>query len=257
MRRRRKRAEEMAAFFERGGDTKLARWWRVAHTDAGEYLLARADAIGRLSEVASKTESILASLGPKAAWETSYEWRIGTDGTDRLEKFGPKRFRATTTHHGEFSVEAKRYGVALEALQVLGSIQKDLFYTVGWSGWAGPGRLHPEDPVRDRTWDSKHPYLERIAKAAISESTKTLADVERARVENGSWEDNVELDGRLIRRRFASAAAEWAHGPVVQVTVESGTLVTRCEAPTAERALEFGGIFVRLHRDIPAVLEWG
>jgi hypothetical protein len=256
MRTTRKRAEEMAAFLEGGGETKLARWWRAAHTDAGEYLLACASANGRISEAASQTETILTLLERQGAWETSYEWRIGTGGTDRLEKLDANGFRATATHHGEFSFEAERYGDAVEALQVLSSIQKDLFYAVGWSSWAGPGRLHPEDPARDRAWDSEHRYLERIAKAAISESPKALADVERARVEGRNWEDHIELDGRVIRRRFTSAVADWAHGPVVEVSVTSGTLVTRCKAPTAERALEFGGIFARLHRDIPAVLGW-
>jgi hypothetical protein len=255
--RRRGRSERIAAFLEAGGYTDQAEKWQVAHSDAGEYLLGLATTNERISRFQASAERVRQSLERGDVWEESYEWRMATDGTDRLERLGEHAFRSVVTHHGEFSLEAHSFPIAYEALRVLSSLQKDLFYAVGWSSWAGPRRMEPKDPVVDRTWDSDHGYLKRIAKAAIAEAPRSLSYVEQARVEGGDWEDHVEVDGRVIHRRFAAAEVDWAREPILELSVESGAFVTRCETPTSERALEFGGIFARLHRDIPAVLGWG
>jgi hypothetical protein len=255
VRKGRRHAERIALLFDRGGQAELARWWRVAHTDAGEYLLGAARYEGRISDFAERVKKILDALEKSGAWEETYEWRIGTSGTDRVNRLDRNRFAASATHHGTFTVEVPSFAVALEAVAVLGSIQKDLFYAVGWSSWAAPGRMDPADPERKREWPANNVYLERIARAAISETVKTLPEVERVRLERGSRSDYVEIEDRTIRRRFAGANRD--RELIVEVTVESGALITTCDAPTAERALEFGGIFARLHRDIPAILGWG
>ena len=202
-------------------------------------------------------KNILETLDESGVWEMTYEWRIATSGTDRVERLDRMRYSASATYHGTFTVEVPSFAKALEAVEVLGSIQKDLFHAVGWSSWAGPRRMSPADPEREREWPDDHVYLERVARSAIAETPRTLPEVESARVERRSWNDYVDIEERTVRRRFAGVNRDREPDPIIEVTVESGTLITTCDTPTAERALEFGGIFARLHRDIPAVLGWG
>jgi hypothetical protein len=168
---------------------------------------------------ADKTRRAVESQG---VWEETYEWRISTVGTQRIERRA-EGYAATATAHGEFSAVFKTFPEAYEAMQVLFSLQTTLFYSVGWSTWDGQVRSRPRnDPER---------YLRQLSRAARADPSPP---------------------GSIVEVR-----ADWSDtGVAYRVLVEQESLRMTTDAVNPERAAEFAGIYARLQADLVEMLDW-
>ena len=106
-------------------------------------------------------------------------------------------------------------------MQVLFSLQTTLFYSVGWSTWAG----------RSRPRNDPECYLRQLSKAARADPAPP---------------------GSIVEVR-----ADWSDiGLAYRVVVERGSLRMKDDAVTSERAAEFAGIYARLQADLVEMLDW-
>ena len=215
-------------------DPAGARRWRLATSDAGTYLLERARWKGPVSDLLERAADVEMSIERTGAWEEYDEWRIGTVSTHRIEKAG-LGFRASTECGGVFVATVSSLPKALEAIHVLFALERDLFYEVGWSSWAGRRQREPgaEEMSLDDA-EGEEPYLARISREAV-----------RGEVERSS--------GTTIR----ATTVDWLEGPAYEVVVESGHLSMRCVSPTTARANQFAGIFEAVQADLAALFDWG
>lgn len=226
------------------GDLADAERARRDAGDAGLYLNELA-MLGeeRESVFLARIEAVRASLERDGRWSESDEWRIGTVGTDAIEAIDDG-FRAVTEHHGTFSADFETFAEAYEAMTVLGAIQKDLFYAVGWSSWAGWHRLTPDDPPRPRREDDQRlEYLYRLSREARAEAVPELGE-------------EFVVGRRSFKRSTRPWGDEHAEIPVVEVEVRERSLSMQCASPTVERAAEFAGIHGRLVDDLRVILDW-
>jgi hypothetical protein len=182
--------------------------------------LARVD--DRASRFLVWADEIRGAVESQGAWEDTSEWRISTVGTRRIERVA-EGYAATATAHGEFSSAFATFPEAYEAMLVLFSLQTTLFYSVGWSTWAGQTRSQPRnDPER---------YLRQLSKAARADPSPP---------------------GSIVEVR-----ADWSDtGLAYRVVVERGSLRMTDDAVTPERAAEFAGIYARLQADLVEMLDW-
>jgi hypothetical protein len=241
---RRRILERIAEIYEAMGDLADAERARGDAGDAGLYLNELAT-LGeeRESVFLRRIEGVRASLEREARWSESDEWRIGTVGTDAIEAL-PGGYRAVTDHHGTFSGDFETFAEAYEAMTVLGAIQRDLFYAVGWSSWAGWHRLTQDDPPRSRREDDQRlEYLYRLSRAARDEAVPELGD-------------ELVVGRRSFRRSTRPWGDDRGDVPVVEVEVRERSLSMSCASPTVERAAEFAGIYERLQDDLRVILGW-
>jgi hypothetical protein len=174
------------------------------------------------SRFIARVDEVRASVEDGGVWEETYEWRISTVGTQRIERL-TDGYAATATAHGEFSAAFGTFPEAYEAMQVLFSLQTALFYSVGWSTWAGQVRSKPrDDPER---------YLRQLSRAARADSSPPGSIVEV----HADWSDT---------------------GVAYRVLVEQGSLRMTTDAANPERAAEFAGIYARLQADLVEMLDW-
>jgi len=175
--------------------------------------------------------------------ENTYEWRIMTVGTERLEKLEDARFRVRGDLNGFFSADFATYVQAREARQVFGQLQKDLFSAVGWAS----------DPWRPRSEGAaeKHPYLSRLSEQARATARPFGDDVER-------WSGPADVDGVTVERRLARVRRVYVDEPEVDydVSASSDSLELSVSACTPERAFEFLETYSRLIGDLRRVLGW-
>jgi hypothetical protein len=133
-----------------------------------------------------------------------------------------------------YAATVRSIPMALEAIQVLFALQRDLFYEVGWASWAGRRQPEPEEGEANLDdAEGDEPYLARISREAVR------GEVERSR-------------GTTIRR----TSVDWLDGPAYEVVVESGNLSMTCVSPTMARANQFAGIFEVVQADIARLFDW-
>jgi hypothetical protein len=207
--------------------------WRDLISDAGKYLFARTRWSGRPSELLDHAADVHRSIERRAVWEETHEWRIGTASTNRIERTG-SGYRASTECDGLYAANVTALPTALEAIQVLFSLQMDLFYDVGWASWVGRLQMTPSDPPRAvDELETREPYLTRLSREALTGTVAREA-------------------GTTIRR----ARVDWSERTAYEVVVENGPLSMTCASPTIERANQFAGIFRAVQRDILRLLTW-
>jgi hypothetical protein len=230
--RKARRLEQIARILELS-DPQAASRWRHATSDGGQYFIEKARSKGHVSDLLERAADVQTSIERTGAWEEYNEWRIGTVSTNRIDRAG-LAYRATTECDGVYAATVGSIPKALEALQVLSVLQRDLFYEVGWASWAGRRQMTPgEDEVDLDNADGDQPYLARISRKAV-----------RGEVELSS--------GTMIRR----TSADWLDGPAWEVIVESGNLRMTCVSPTRERANQYAGIFEAVQADIADLFDW-
>jgi hypothetical protein len=226
------RRERIAELLERT-DPERAAQWRHATSDAGRYFLEQASWNGPVSDLLERADDVEARIGRDGAWEEYREWRIGTESSNRLERVGVG-YRASTDCDGVYQATVRSLPMALEALEVLFSLSRDLFYEIGWASWAGRRQMTPgEGPVDLGDVEGDKPYLARIAREAA----------------HGQTERSL---GTTIHR----TSVDWRDGPAWEVVVERRNLRMTCVSPTAERANQYAGIFEALQADIAGLFEW-
>lgn len=158
-------------------DPEAGRRMRDLNSDAGVYLFEQANWKGRVSDLIREADEIKADIERQGFWQHGYEWRMATDGSERIEP-NDHGFRVETTCHGEFCATVPSLPVAVEASRVLACIQKDLFWTLGWSSWE-----------RQRDPDGE-PYLERLSTESREGFRPRLDGISAAVVEHGEWKDD-------------------------------------------------------------------
>jgi hypothetical protein len=180
----------------------------------------------------------------------TYEWRIGTDTTERIESVG-SRYRAITSCDASFVANVGTLPLAIESLHVLSAIQRDLFYTVGWPSWAGWNRLEPSGRVRQVTSAPEHAYLARLSAEAVERYRPRWAEISAVLEDEGIW-NSADARTRI------STTQTWPEGPqvVYEVTIESDQLSMVSASPAVERATQFAGIYEALQADIPRLFRW-
>jgi hypothetical protein len=220
-------------------------------SDAFQYLDDAATTRDRCRQLIDRLREVQANLERAGRWEEFYEWRIATDGTDRLEKLATDRYRAWSDHHGIFTAEFKTFAEAFEALTVLSEIQKDLFYAVGWSSWVDWGQMNPDDPPAERgEEDEELTYLRRLSSEARARARELQPEVAIELDRVGRW----TAEASAGRPRVSRAVIRGDDGFAVESS--SRTLSLSTEAPTLGRALEFLGIYEQLPADLEHHLHW-
>jgi hypothetical protein len=230
--RKARRLERIARILD-GADPEAAGRWRHATSDAGEYLLERARSKGHVSDLLERAADVEASIERTGAWDEYNEWRIGTVSTNRIERAG-LGYRATTECDGVYAATVGSISKALEAIQVLSALQRDLFYEVGWASWAGRRQMTPgvgEMNLDDAEGDEL--YLARISREAVRDEV-------------------ARSSGTKVHR----TSVDWLDGPAYEVVVKSGNLSMTCVSPTMERASQFAGIFRAVQDDIAGLFDW-
>jgi hypothetical protein len=251
------RDERLARFFE-PTDPRLAERWRIEHSAAGCYLRGLADVRERRRDLLRALEEVRGALEREGRWESTYEWRMATAGTDALEKSGAA-YRASATHHGTFAASFATLPEAWEALSVLSRLQQDLFYAAGWSSWAARAQLEPGDDVHEAA-ESDEPrlaYLTEISREARDEARRLAAAIADSLGRAEPWQEDVEggtaLAAVISEERWMD---EEGGAPFVEASARHGSLLFTTYAPTADRAAQFLRIYTRLIGDLAAVLEW-
>ena len=232
------RVEELARFIE-DSDPDAARRLRDANSDAGIYLVERAKWNGHVSDLVRKAAEVEADIERQGFWEYGYEWRISTEGSERIERTD-HGYRVEATCNGDLAAAVASLAVALEASHVLAQLQKDLFYTLSW-------------PSKDRRPPDKdgEPYLVRISAESVERFRPRLDEIARALDEHGEW---VEDEARIAPGTWR----DWdgTERSTFEVSVGSDRLSMSCTASTLDRATEFAGIYQSLQADIPRLLDW-
>ena len=261
--RRKSRQDRIIKTFADAGFPEFANKMATVWSDAGQYLSTCAHVDERVRTYADRVESIQQSLRQRGSWEQTWEWRISTVGTEKIEaKQGA--YSTSVDHHGVWTASFATLAEALEAVHVLSTVQRNLFRVVGWSSWAGKGQLDPTDPVSSsKQADKEHgfraTYLERLSREAreVEElPVKTISDL-LSRGER--WSDRFEFAGRDLERFvFTDTYTDWDGSTKTHIRygVVNRTMRMESNSPTPERAREFMGIFMRLQRDLADVLEW-
>lgn len=229
------RDEETASFFE-SADADLAAQWRTTHSDAGYYLRRLAETRARYSELVREVDEVRDVLQRNRRWHRRYEWRIGTEGSDEMRR-AERGFRVSCSHNGEFSAEFATFAEAYEGLHVLSALQKHLFYALGWPDYDRA----PEPSEAD---ELAYDYLLRL--------------LHEARDDPAAGGTASEADGtrRVVRASTRTWGDDGDTVPVFEFSASTGSLAMAATAPTPERAAEYLGVYVRLQRDLAAVLEW-
>jgi hypothetical protein len=232
------RVEELARFME-ASDPEAAERWRDANSDAGRYLLQRAKWNGQVSDLVRRAAEVEADIARQGFWEYGYEWRISTEGSERIER-SDHGYRVATTCNGDFTAAVAAMAVALEASHVLAHLQKDLFYALSW-------------PSNDRRTSIKdgEPYLMRISAKSIQRFRPRLEEIARELDEHGEW---VEDGARIVPGTWRDW--EGTEASTFEVSVGSDRLSMSCTAWTLDRATEFAGIYQSLQADIRRLLDW-
>jgi hypothetical protein len=223
------------------------RWRSQTSDDATDYLT-------RIVGFGGAALAIEEAVEAEGVWEDSYEWRMATDGTDRIER-GSGGYAVTATHHGTFTAAFESLAEALDALGVLSKIQKDLFYALGWASWAGPGRLSADDPPRRGVRpDERFRYLVRLSEEAQSGDDLPAAEIGEIIAQGGRWNDQADVERSVWINRWT----DWdgAQRTSIAYAVSHRSLRLEADSPTLERAVEFIGIFRRLQADLARVLKW-
>jgi hypothetical protein len=230
--------ERVARLFEKSGDPEFAARWRLLKSDAGLYLQNCAQLEERAETLLRRVFEIHAAVESSGAWERADEWRIGSPGLDRFEKFS-RGFRATADYHGVFRAEFATFPEAFEAQGVFRCVQTDLFWALGWST-SPPKNAAPSD-------DDELVYLRRLSEEARADDPPALSA--------GRWEDVAESESP-VARRITTVNRSWSEEPVLELAVTCRSLELTTDATTLERATEFLGIYERLTSDFARVLEW-
>ena len=226
------RRERIADLLERTDQERAARW-RHATSDAGRYFLEQASWHGSVSDLLERAADIEAAIERDGAWEEYREWRIGTESTNRIEP-AEAGYRASTDCDGVYEAAVRSLPMALEALEVLFSLRRDLFYEVGWASWADRRQMTPgEGEVDLKDAEGDKPYLARIARQAAH------GQIERS-------------PGTAIR----PTSVDRLVGPSWEVVVERRNFRMTCVSPTAERANQYAGIFEAVQADIDGLFDW-
>lgn len=259
MRKRKRKNEEqrVAEFLEQHGFADEAQRMAMVWSDAGRYLSERAEASGRTRGFISNAGAMEQALLERGVWQETYEWRISTDGTDKIEAL-PDGFRVSVDHHGDWTVVFESFAEALEALHVLSAIQKDLFWIAGWSSWAGRGRMKPGDPAREHE-EAEEPgnrerYLTQLSIQARGANELAESSIRHALDNGAPWSDHFAFEERVYERSLATHEWEDWDGTrktLLAFTVANDSMKMEAKSPTIERAAEFMGIFVRLQPPSP------
>ena len=230
--RKARRLEQIARILELS-DPEAASRWRHSTSDIGEYFIEKARSKGHVSDLLERAADVQASIEHTGKWEDYNEWRIGTVSTNRIERAGVG-YRASIECDGAYAATVRSLPMALEALQVLSALQRDLFYEVGWASWAGRRQITPgKEEVDLGNAEGDQPYLARISRMAVH------GEVDRS-------------SGTTIRR----TSVDWLDGPAWEVVVEHGNLRMTCITPTPERANQYAGIFEAVQADIAGLFDW-
>ena len=213
-------------------DPEAARRFRDATSDAGRYLLARATWSGRPSELLDRAAEVQRSIDLQGVWEETDEWRISTTSTNRIERAG-SGYLASTECDGLYAANVTALATAIEAIQVLWGVQRDLFYDLGCASWAGRMQMRPGDPPGTADDEIREPYLVRLSREALAGKA-------------------ARRPGTEIRR----VRVDWLEQEAYEVVVVNGPLSMTCKSPTPGRANEFAGVFEAVQQDILRLLEW-
>jgi len=229
--RKARRLEGIARILE-WADPEAASRWHHATSDAGRYFLTAAESKGHVSDLLEHAGDVETSIDRAGVWEEYEEWRISTVSTNRIERAG-LGYRASTECDGVYAATVPSIPMALEAIQVLFALRRDLFYEVGWASWAGRRQMTPgEGEVNLDDAEGDEPYLARISREAVR--------------------GQAERSFGTIRR----TSVDWLEGPAYEVVVEHGNLSMTCVSPTIERANQFAGIFQAVQTDIAGLFDW-
>lgn len=93
-------------------------------------------------------EEVRSAIELEGVWQDEEEWRISTymnRSVRPVETHGSRWFEVTVESGTELSCHAPTLERALEFMFVFERLVMDLFWTLGWSSWAAPRRLAPED----------------------------------------------------------------------------------------------------------------
>ncbi len=253
----------------------MGRWWgrrcsagddidtllEHIRSDAYRYLQDAAMGRDRYSSFYAVTAKMAAQVESSGRWESEYEWRMATEGRQLLEKLDESRYRARTEDHGIFEADFASFGEAYEAVHVFVNIQHDLLWAVGWASWAAPDRMEPGDPPTveldrsevdnedEESEQANYEYLARLSGEAQSDAATLVADVTAALRERQEWSDTVTLNRVVVARSIRAGRRH-------EVEASCRSLTMSASSPTAERALEFAGIYARLQDDLAHYLEW-
>ena len=136
--------------------------WQRRGTDAGIALFDAATADDRLGDIASRLDKAREAVDADGVWVDQWEWRIGTDGTERIERINGG-FRASAHFNGRFRVDVQTFGEAWEARAVLKDLGIALFYALGWTEHEMTPSLESE-PDRSMT----EAYAKRLARETLT-----------------------------------------------------------------------------------------
>jgi hypothetical protein len=161
---------------------------------------------------------------------------------DRIDRVDEGRYRASCDHHGVFSVEVAAVERALEAVSVLGAVQRVLLDAIEWGSWPDDRRRRPRT-VGER-------YLRQRARDARKASKLLLPEMRRALKTPEGWIDAEPPVRRSIRE---VTAAGWK---ALRVEVAEDSLVLATHAASPDRALAFLALYSGLQRDLRHVLRW-
>ena len=220
--------------------------FRRRATDAGIALLEAANTEDeRCRDLARRIDEVRAAVELNGRWENSYEWRIGTDGTEWMERV-PGGFRAGADFNGRFRTDFETFGEAWEGVRVLSRLGMSLFYALNWTERVSTPDLEPE-PGR--------PVAEAYLKGLAREAAGRPPSVDELR--GSDW----HADGpRSLSVVTTALPADWGYDDdpegLYVVTVRSGSLVLECNCPTPERAHLFLGVFDALASDLLEILDW-
>ena len=185
----------------------------------------------RVGSVAARIDEARATLERTGRWEHDWEWRISTYRTDRLERI-ESGYRASSESNASWRADFRTFAEAYEAMCVFSSLDRSLFYALGWSA----GRTS-KDGEPDESRPVAEIYLHRLAdEAAADVDELTRVSIERA-LRPKTWRDD-------------------APARVLAVRVARGTLAIDCVCVSARRADEFARVFAAVIRDLLDVFEW-
>jgi len=176
------------------------------------------------------------------AWAETWEWRPGDRGTDRIERLAEGRYRASCDYYGSASVELAGFDAALEAVCVLGVVQRTLQEAIDWGTW-------PDDRRRRRPLKPGERYLRVLARESRKAARLLGPVVKRALKSDGSWTGGPP--GRHTIRAVTIAGRRGLH-----VEVAEDSLAFATYAASLDRALAFQGVYAGLQRDLRHVLGW-
>lgn len=216
----------------------------AAYSDRVDCLAAAAAWPDRPLGDSAKISGILARSGRV---EETFEWRIGSDMTQAIERI-EGGFRVwSITDTGTWEALVAEEGDALVASYALNGLQQSLFYAIGWASRASAGGL--EEGPRNAC----ERYLTLLWSDG-RERAGAIANEAAVAIEHGdAWEQGISRL-RAVPEPYPDDPADrrmW-----VETQTSGPGLRFVCASPTVGRAAEFVPVYEGLANDIPRELGW-